>query len=211
MRRASDFDNRGGNGTCPFSKELSAARSGIKVGVSTCHAKLLGGSREKGNSDIRFDDGLALSADPSRLGEGEGLGWTWGKEDEVGALNAVKSPAAVLRALRQVKTGKVYDLGVRRRSDLVQVAGAFAHPDHVLSQPGGCETGEGYCSLLPKARSRLPFIARAVHLRQCWNPDRRAGTHHHRCRQSLVQRLSGAGLRRLTSASARPTPTRYRR
>src|SRR6185503_17126961 len=45
--------------------------------------------------------------------KGKGWGWTWGKEDQVGALNAVKSPAAVLRALREVKTGKVYDLGVR--------------------------------------------------------------------------------------------------
>jgi kynurenine formamidase len=45
--------------------------------------------------------------------KGKGWGWTWGKEDEVGALNAVNSPAAVLRALREVKTGKVYDLGVR--------------------------------------------------------------------------------------------------
>jgi kynurenine formamidase len=31
----------------------------------------------------------------------------------VGALNAISSPAHVLRALRDVKTGKVYDLGVR--------------------------------------------------------------------------------------------------
>lgn len=45
--------------------------------------------------------------------KGKGWGWTWGKEDEVGALNAVKNPAAVLRALREVKTGRVYDLGVR--------------------------------------------------------------------------------------------------
>jgi putative cyclase len=45
--------------------------------------------------------------------KGKGWGWIWGRNDEVGALNAVTSPASVLRALREVKTGKVYDLGVR--------------------------------------------------------------------------------------------------
>ena len=55
-----------------------------------------------------------LAAQP-RAGwvKGKGYGWIWGRDDEVGALNAVTSPAQVLRALREVKTGKVYDLGVR--------------------------------------------------------------------------------------------------
>ena len=57
--------------------------------------------------------GLLSAQTPQGWVKGKGWGWSWGKEDEVGALNAVKSPAAVLRALRQVKTGKVYDLGVR--------------------------------------------------------------------------------------------------
>ncbi len=45
--------------------------------------------------------------------KGKGYGAIWGKQDEVGALNAVSAPEQVLRALRAVKTGRVYDLGVR--------------------------------------------------------------------------------------------------
>ncbi|MBX5496113.1 MAG: cyclase family protein [Bryobacteraceae bacterium] len=44
--------------------------------------------------------------------KGKGYGWVYGPSDEVGALNAVTSPSQVLEALRQVKTGRVYDLGV---------------------------------------------------------------------------------------------------
>lgn len=43
--------------------------------------------------------------------KGRGWGWIWGKDDEVGALNAV-SPQMVLKALSLVKQGKVYDLGI---------------------------------------------------------------------------------------------------
>jgi len=45
--------------------------------------------------------------------KGKGFGWVYGPQDEVGALNAITAPARVLRALREVKKGKVYDLGVR--------------------------------------------------------------------------------------------------
>src|SRR5688572_32633592 len=41
----------------------------------------------------------------------KGKGWgPWGKEDEVGSLNAM-TPATIKAALDLVKTGKVYDLG----------------------------------------------------------------------------------------------------
>jgi kynurenine formamidase len=43
--------------------------------------------------------------------KGKGWGWVWGKDDEVGALNAM-TPDSVAAALRLAKTGKVYDLGV---------------------------------------------------------------------------------------------------
>jgi kynurenine formamidase len=42
---------------------------------------------------------------------GRGWGWVWGKDDEVGALNAM-TPQRVIGALSLVKEGKVYDLGV---------------------------------------------------------------------------------------------------
>ena len=43
--------------------------------------------------------------------KGQGWGWVWGKEDEVGALNEM-SDASRLAAMRLVRHGKVHDLGV---------------------------------------------------------------------------------------------------
>jgi kynurenine formamidase len=43
--------------------------------------------------------------------KGTGYGWVWGKEDEVGALNAL-TDASRQEALSLAKTGKVYDLGI---------------------------------------------------------------------------------------------------
>jgi len=43
--------------------------------------------------------------------KGKGWGWVWGKEDEVGALNEM-TDASRLAALRLVKQGRTYDLGV---------------------------------------------------------------------------------------------------
>ena len=42
---------------------------------------------------------------------GKGWGWIWGKEDEVGSLNAM-SDHSVLSAVRKIQKGKVYDLGI---------------------------------------------------------------------------------------------------
>lgn len=50
---------------------------------------------------------------PKGWTKGKGFGWVYGKNDELGALNAINTPGQILRALREVKTGKVYDLGVR--------------------------------------------------------------------------------------------------
>lgn len=52
-------------------------------------------------------------ADPPIKGwtKGKGWGWVWGKEDEVGSLNAM-TPQSVQAALQLSKNGKVYDLGV---------------------------------------------------------------------------------------------------
>jgi kynurenine formamidase len=53
------------------------------------------------------------SAEHSVKGWKQGAGWgaVWGKEDEVGALNAM-TPATVLNALQLASDGKIYDLGV---------------------------------------------------------------------------------------------------
>jgi kynurenine formamidase len=42
---------------------------------------------------------------------GQGWGWIWGEQDEIGALNAI-TPKSIVEALRSVQTGAVYDLGV---------------------------------------------------------------------------------------------------
>ena len=43
--------------------------------------------------------------------KGRGWGWVWGKDDEVGALNAM-TPQSVLEAIGLVKKGRIYDLGI---------------------------------------------------------------------------------------------------
>ena len=43
--------------------------------------------------------------------KGRGWGWVWGKDDEVGSLNAM-TPQSVLEAIGLVKQGKIYDLGI---------------------------------------------------------------------------------------------------
>lgn len=60
-----------------------------------------------------FSAALLLTAQtPKGWQRGKGYGWVYGKDDQVGALNAVSDPASVLRALRDIKIGRVYDLGV---------------------------------------------------------------------------------------------------
>jgi kynurenine formamidase len=49
---------------------------------------------------------------PKGWQKGKGYGWIWGPNDEVGALNAVNTADKILSALRSIRTGKVYDLGV---------------------------------------------------------------------------------------------------
>ena len=44
--------------------------------------------------------------------KGKGFGWVWGKDDQIGALNAILTPERTLKAFQSIKTGKVYDLGV---------------------------------------------------------------------------------------------------
>lgn len=53
----------------------------------------------------------APPADIKGWKKGQGWGWIWGKDDEVGSLNAM-TPETMKAALQTVKAGKVYDLGV---------------------------------------------------------------------------------------------------
>lgn len=52
-----------------------------------------------------------LCADPQKWKKGEGWGWVWGEDDEVGAFNEMTSES-VLKAVQLVKKGEVRDLGI---------------------------------------------------------------------------------------------------
>ena len=68
--------------------------------------------------------------------KGKGWGWVWGKDDEVGALNAM-TDASRQAALQLVKQGKVYDLGVPYDRD------SFKWPGHSPGEIMTFRTPEG--------------------------------------------------------------------
>jgi len=71
--------------------------------------------------------------------KGQGWGWVWGKQDEVGSLNEM-TDASRLAALRTAKQGEVYDLGVLydRRS--------YKWPGHSPGEVMSFRTPEAVCS-----------------------------------------------------------------
>lgn len=91
--------------------------------------------------------------------KGVGWGWIWGKNDEVGALNAM-SPTSTRAALSLVKEGKVYDLGVTYDRNSFKWPGhspaeviTFRGPegekrqmDHEFVKPKGNRLGVGWHS-----------------------------------------------------------------
>jgi kynurenine formamidase len=79
---------------------------------------------------------------PKGWQKGKGYGPVYGKADEVGALNAITSPAHVLAALKGVSKGRVYDLGVRVNRTSFKWPGHS--PTEVLSyrSPEGVKRGK---------------------------------------------------------------------
>ncbi|MBI2502512.1 MAG: cyclase family protein [Candidatus Latescibacteria bacterium] len=51
------------------------------------------------------------AGEPKKWQQGKGWGWVWGEGDQVGALNEM-SPESRLKAIQQVKEGRVFDLGI---------------------------------------------------------------------------------------------------
>ena len=82
--------------------------------------------------------------------KGRGWGWVWGKDDEVGSLNAM-TPQAVLEAIGLVKQGKVYDLGI----DYDRTS--FKWPGHSPGEIISFRTPEGV-----KRQQDLDFTAASV-------------------------------------------------
>jgi len=85
---------------------------------------------------------FASAQGPKGWTRGKGYGWVWGRNDERGALNAITSPEHVLRALKQVKTGRVFDLGVRVDNSSYKWPGHS--PTQILSyrSPEGVKRGK---------------------------------------------------------------------
>jgi kynurenine formamidase len=77
----------------------------------TCHAILVLAGVVMGFVLVGGAGGEERSEPIKGWKKGQGWGWIWGAEDEVGALNAM-TPQTVLASLRLARQGKVYDLGV---------------------------------------------------------------------------------------------------
>ncbi len=82
--------------------------------------------------------------------KGEGWGWIWGPDDEVGALNAM-TEKSVLKAVKLVKEGKVYDLGI------LYDRTSYKWPGHSPAEIISFRTPEGV-----KRQQDLPFVAPEV-------------------------------------------------
>jgi kynurenine formamidase len=67
---------------------------------------------------------------------GRGWGWSWGADDERGALNAI-TPESIVAALHGVAVGRVFDLGVPVDR------GSFLAPPHVRTEVVAFRTPEG--------------------------------------------------------------------
>ena len=96
--------------------------------------------------------------------KGKGFGWVWGPDDEVGALNAILTPERRLAALRSVKKGNVYDLGV----PLDQFSYKFAghSPTSIVSyrSPEGVKRGGDIPGFGEKHPHKLGFHSCALYI-----------------------------------------------
>jgi kynurenine formamidase len=81
----------------------------------------------------------AVAAQPKRWRKGVGWGWVWGPQDEVGNLNEL-SPELALQAMRLVKTGKVYDLGLTYSRESVRWPGHAPGEILTFRSPQGVQT-----------------------------------------------------------------------
>jgi len=97
--------------------------------------------------------------------EGKGWGWIWGKNDEIGSLNAM-TPDTVKAALGLIKTGKVYDLGVTYNRNSFKWAGHSPGEIIMYRSPEGVKREADFKPALdPKANpERLAWHSCAMFL-----------------------------------------------
>ncbi|MCI0420454.1 MAG: cyclase family protein, partial [Acidobacteria bacterium] len=86
---------------------MNVYRRSFLVAVLTLFCWWFEGASAFKRSELQAQEAAAIRG----WKQGQGWGWIWGKEDEVGSLNAI-NPSMVLKAISLVKQGKVYDLGV---------------------------------------------------------------------------------------------------
>lgn len=72
----------------------------------------------------------APEVEPKQWRKGEGWGWVWGDDDQVGNLNEL-SPELALKALSLVESGRVYDLGLTYERRSYKFAGH--NPGEIIS------------------------------------------------------------------------------
>ena len=74
--------------------------------------------------------------------KGKGWGWIWGKEDEIGSLNALTDESRAA-ALKLAKTGEVFDLGQKYSRESFKYAGH--NPGEIITfrSPDGMAPHEG--------------------------------------------------------------------
>ena len=67
--------------------------------------------------------------------KGKGWGWIWGKDDEVGSLNAITNQSRAA-ALALASRGEVFDLGLTYSRRSYKWLRPQPWRDHHVSQPG---------------------------------------------------------------------------
>ncbi|MBW3539100.1 MAG: cyclase family protein [Planctomycetes bacterium] len=82
--------------------------------------------------------------------KGTGWGWIWGKEDEVGALNAM-TPETTRSALQLAETGRVYDLGVTYSQNSYKWPGHSPGAILTYRSPESAKKHDGAFAADPKA------------------------------------------------------------
>ena len=79
---------------------------------------------------IVVDGRVGISELPDEWKQGVGWGWVWGSDDEVGSLNEMTDRSR-LSAVRLVKAGRVFDLGIANDRTFYKWLGHI--PDEIMS------------------------------------------------------------------------------
>ena len=91
---------------------------------------------------------VPLQGESKKWRKGEGWGWVWGPDDEIGALNEM-SPKSLLAAVALVKKGQVRDLGILYDRTSYKWAGHSPGEIMTFRSPEGISRQQNVKDLLP--------------------------------------------------------------